>query len=302
MKAVRLQNFGDVDQFKLETLPDPIPAAGEVLIRVAGSGFNPVELYIRQGYLAQMFPTPLPAILGVDVSGIVVSVGAGVDAFKAGDRVLGMLPINGLGSNAELVLAPADILVHVPRALDLAAAAALPASALTGYQAAKDVLGAKAGERVLVTGPLGAVGRTAIFALKQIGAVPVAGIRAGQEAAAAALGVETFVLGTTPAAKFDGAIDTKGGDVAGSLFALVKDGGTIAAVAGMPDSAPKDGPVQVGAVYGLSKAADLQVLVAATARGDLDIPVAHRVPLADIGEGHRLYASGKAGGKIVFVP
>lgn len=302
MKATRLQSFGDIDQFRHEEVADPVPGAGEVLIRIAASGFNPVELYIREGYLAQMFATPLPAILGVDAAGTVESVGPGVDGFKPGDRVVGMLPINGKGSNAELVVAPADILVAIPQNLDLVAAAALPASGLTGYQAVKDYLKPKAGDRVLVSGALGGVGRAAILALKQFGAVPVATVRPGQEAAAAALGVESFVIGTTPSAKFDGAVDSKGGDIATSLFALVKDGGTIAAVAGLSENAPKHGPVTAVNVFGTSRAADLKVLVDAAARGEFGIPIGTRLSLAQIGEGHRLYASGKAGGKIVFVP
>lgn len=302
MKAVRLQNFGDIDQFKLETVATPLPTAGEVLIRVAGSGFNPVELYLRQGYLTQMFPTPLPAILGVDVSGTIEAVGPGVTGFAVGDRVAGKLPIDGQGSNAELTIAPAKALAKVPAGLDLVDAAAIPLSASTGFQAVTRAVKPAPGQRILVTGPLGAAGRAATFAIRRAGATPVAAIRGGQEAAAAALGVETFTLGGTPAQKFDGAVDTKGGDIAGALFGLVKDGGTIGAIAGLPESAPTDGRVNAVGVHGASDAADLTVLLEAAATGDLTIPVAHRLPLADVGEGHRLYAAGQAGGKIVFVP
>jgi NADPH:quinone reductase-like Zn-dependent oxidoreductase len=302
MKAVRLQNFGDVDQFKFETIPDPVPATGEVLIRVAGSGFNPVELYLRQGYLTQMFPTPLPAILGVDVSGTVEAIGPGVTGFTIGDRVAGQLPIDGLGSNAELTTAPANVLAKVPVGLDLAAAAAIPLSASTGYQAVTRVVKPALGQRIFVTGPLGAAGRAAIFAIRRAGGTPVAAIRAGQEAAVASLGVETFTLGSPPPQKFDGAVDTKGGEIAGSLFGLVKDGGTIGAIAGLPENAPSDGKVNAVGVYGVADAADLTVLLEAAAKGDLNIPVGKRLPLAEIGEGHRLYASGGAKGKIVFVP
>ncbi len=302
MKAVRLQNFGDVDQFKLETVPDPVPGAGEVLIRVAGSGFNPVELYLRQGYLTQMFPTPLPAILGVDVSGTIKAIGPGVSGFAVGDRVAGQLPINGQGSNAELAIAPAAALAKVPVGLDLVDAATIPLSASTGYQAVTRAVKPTRGQRILVTGPLGAAGRAAIFAIRRGGATPVAAIRTGQEAAVVALGIETFNLGSAPALKFDGAVDTKGGEIAGSLFGLVKDGGTIGAIAGLPENAPTDGKVNAVGVYGVADAADLAVLLEAAAKGELTIPVSKRLPLAEVGEGHRLYATGQAGGKIVFVP
>ena len=105
---------------------------------------------------------------------------------KVGDRVAGMLPVNGSGSNAEFTVAAAEGLARVPASLDLVAAAALPVVGLTGWQAVHGSLQPKKGNRVLISGALGAVGRTVTFALRQLGAIPVAGVRAGREAEAGA--------------------------------------------------------------------------------------------------------------------
>ena len=100
MKAVRLQAYGDVDQFRLEDAPDPVLGAGEVLIRIAAAGLNPADLYVRQGFFAAYVPLDLPAIIGFDAAGMVAATGAGVSGFAAGDRVIAKLPLNGKGAYA----------------------------------------------------------------------------------------------------------------------------------------------------------------------------------------------------------
>ena len=283
MKATRLQAYGGADQFKVEEVADLVPRQGQVLIKVAGSSLNPFEVFLRQGYLAAMIPLPLPATLGLDVSGTVSALGPGVTNLKVGDRVAGMLPVNGSGS------------------LDLVAAAALPVVGLTGWQAVHGSLQPKKGNRVLISGALGAVGRTVTFALRQLGAIPVAGVRAGREAEARKLGLETLVIGgPAQAAKFDGAVDTIGGEVAASLFPFVKHGGSVVAIAGLPENHPKDGPVKAVNMMGANNVAELEILLAAMSRGDLVLPIAKRLPMARVGEGHRLYEAGNVGGKIVF--
>ena len=150
MKAVRLHAFGDVDQFKLEDIPNPVPQAGEILVLIAASSFNTVELYQRQGYLVQMFPMDLPAIQGIDIAGTVVAVGTGVDGFAIGDRVIGKLPVNGKGAQAELAIATPTQLAKLPDNITFEVGATLPLAGLTGRQGV-ETLNVKPGERVLVS-------------------------------------------------------------------------------------------------------------------------------------------------------
>lgn len=301
MKATRLQAYGGPDQFKVEDVADPVPGAGQVLVKVAAVGLNPFEIAVRKGFMASMIPLKMPATLGIDVAGTVVALGTGVANLKIGDRVAGMLKMNGSGSNAEFTIAAADGLALIPANVDFAAAATLPVAGQTGWQAVNNGLRPKKGDRVLVTGALGIVGRSAVFALQQLGAVPVAGIRAGREAEAKKIGLEILVIGgPAPASKFDGAVDTVGGEVAASLFTLVKDGGKVAGVAGLPENHPKDAAVKAVSVFGKNNVTDLAALLEAVGRGDLVLPVAKRLPLTDIAEGHELYEAGHIGGKIVF--
>ncbi|HVV24183.1 MAG TPA: alcohol dehydrogenase catalytic domain-containing protein, partial [Pseudonocardiaceae bacterium] len=93
MKAVRFHQYGDASVLRYEDVEQPVPGAGEVRLRVAASAFNPVDDGIRGGYLQEVFPVALPHVPGIEVSGTVDAVGAGVTGLKAGDEVVGFLPM-----------------------------------------------------------------------------------------------------------------------------------------------------------------------------------------------------------------
>jgi NADPH:quinone reductase-like Zn-dependent oxidoreductase len=302
MKAARLHAYGDVDQIHYDEIAKPKAGDGEVLVKVEASSLNPVELYLRQGYLAKMRPMKFPLIMGLDLSGRVDEVGANVSGYKPGDRVIGKLPINGNGSNTEFIIATPSQLAHLADNVSFAAGATLPLAGLTGRQTVEAV-GAKKGDRVLVTGALGAVGRAAIQYLKEIGAVPVAGVRASRVAEAKAMGVEAIdIESTDKKAFFMAAIEAVGGPVAALAAALVRDGGKMAAVAGVPEGANPNNRIEVINVWAADKTKMLQEIADAAGRGDLAIPVAKTLKLSQVGEGHKLMAAGRVGGKIVFVP
>jgi NADPH:quinone reductase-like Zn-dependent oxidoreductase len=302
MKATRLRAYGDTDNFKYEDVPDPVPAAGEVLIAVKAASLNPVELYIRQGYLKQMASLELPAILGLDVAGIITAGGTGVTGFTVGNRVIGKLPINGRGSNAERVATAPVFLAHLADNMDFVHGATLPLAGLTGRQAV-DALGVRAGDHVLVTGALGAVGRAAVQYLQELGAIPVAGVRAARVGEAEALGIDALAIDQPgERGRFDAAISLVGGAVASDAIEWVRDEGMLAAVAGMPEGVKTNGRVKIINVFAREDDVMLQKVADAAASGSLSIPVAKILPLSAVGEGHRLLAAGQTGGKIVFVP
>ena len=150
--AVLVNPYEDVER------PEP----GEVLVRVAGSAFNPVDDGIRGGYLQGPFPVTLPHTPGIEVSGTVEVLGEGVSGVAVGDAVIGFLPIAAAGSAAEYLIAPADVLAAAPTSIPLADAAALPMMGLTAWQALFDEAGLTAGRRVLINGAGGAVGGYAV--------------------------------------------------------------------------------------------------------------------------------------------
>src|SRR4051812_11760457 len=136
MKAVRFHESGTPEVLRYEDADKPVAEPGQVLIRVAGSAFNPADNGIRGGTLP--IPVTLPHVPGYDVSGTVEAVGDGVTRFQAGDAVIGFLPMTESGSAAEYVVAPADALVTAPTSIPLADAAALPSVGLTAWQALFD--------------------------------------------------------------------------------------------------------------------------------------------------------------------
>ena len=104
MKAVRFHEYGTPDVLRYEDVEQPVPAAGEVRIRVAATSFNPVDGNIRAGFMQGPIPVTLPHTPGIDVAGTVDALGEGVDRVRAGDQVVGFLPMTGAGAAAEYVL------------------------------------------------------------------------------------------------------------------------------------------------------------------------------------------------------
>ncbi|MBW8822112.1 MAG: NADP-dependent oxidoreductase, partial [Streptomyces sp.] len=174
MKAVRFHEYGDPSVLRYEDVEQPVPGAGQVLVRVAATSFNGVDGNIRGGFMQGPIPVTLPHTPGIDVSGTVDALGEGVTGLDVGDQVVGFLPMAGTGAAAEYVVAPAGILTPAPRSVPLPDAAALPLVGLTAWQALFDHAKLAAGQRVLINGAGGAVGGYAVQLAKDAGAYVIA--------------------------------------------------------------------------------------------------------------------------------
>ena len=153
MKAIRVHGFGEPGVLKLEDLPDPTPASGQVLLRVKAIGVNPVETYIRAGKYG---PKQFPYTPGADCAGVVEKVGDGVTTFKPGDRAYTAATLTG--AYAELALCDAAKIFPLPDGVDFAQGASLGVPATTAYRAIFDRGQARPDETVLVHGATGGVG------------------------------------------------------------------------------------------------------------------------------------------------
>src|ERR1700709_867815 len=151
MKAIVLHEYGPPKNLKFEDAPNPVPAEGEVLIRVAASSINPVDYKMRSGAAKERFPVEFPAILGRDIAGTIRELGPGVTGFKPGDKVIAL----GWKAYAELATVKSTDVTLVPDGLDLTEAAALPLVTLTGEQLITRGAKILAGQTVLVTGAVG---------------------------------------------------------------------------------------------------------------------------------------------------
>ena len=301
MKAVVLPEYGGPELLQVRDVPEPKPGAGQIEIRVAAASLNPVDWKQRSGEHRKYMPLEFPAILGRDASGTIVQVGPGVTGFRVGDQVLG----RPSSAHAEFAVGKAEEFALIPPGLDLVEAGALPLVLLTGAQLAEEAVNAQAGQKILVTGALGAVGRVAVYAAKARGATVYAGVRRSQKPKAADLGADAIVAldddaEMTALPELDAIADTVGGDVIEKLLDKVKPGGTIGSVLGKPEGAEAKG-LKVNAIYTHGDAARLAALAKAVARGQLIIPIAARFPFSQAAAAHKLAAQG-AGGKILLTP
>jgi NADPH:quinone reductase-like Zn-dependent oxidoreductase len=309
MKAVRFHEFGGPEVLRYEEADRPVAAQGEVLIRVAGSAFSPADAGIRGGTLP--FPVTLPHVPGYDVSGTVEAIGEGVTGVRAGDAVVGFIPMGADGSAAEYVVAPANVLVAAPSSIDLVDAAALPSVALTAWQALFDLAALESGQRLLITGAGGAVGGYAVQLAKRAGAYVIATASPRSRDGVTSTGADE-VIDHTSTAVLDAV--TEPVDVLlnlapispeefAALVALVRDGGiVVATTAWMTTPGDDTRGVRTAGVFVEAKTDQLAQLVALVDSGELAVDVSRRVPLSKLPAIHAQAAAGELHGKVVAVP
>ncbi len=311
MKAVRFHEYGDPDVLRYEEVEQPVPGAGEVRLRVAGSAFNPVDDGIRGGYLQGPFPVTLPHTPGIEVSGTVDALGDGVTNVAVGDAVIGFLPMTADGAAAEYVIAPAEILALAPTSIPLADAAALPMVGLTAWQALFDDAGLRAGQRVLINGAGGAVGGYAVQLAKNAGAHVIATASPRSRGRVNAAGADEVVdhTATEVTAAVTEPVDVLlnlariSPEEMVALVALVRSGGVVVnTVPTIPTPADDERGVRAVGVFVRSDAAQLSRLVAMVDRGELRVDVAERVPLAELPAVHARATAGSLPGKVVVLP
>jgi len=179
-RALRIHAYGGPDVVKIDSIAMPVAAPGEVVVHVRAAGINGLDWKIRDGWLQEDFPLPLPATLGVELAGEVTEVGADVSGFAVGDRVMG--PVGGIGAYADFVATASNMLVKTPASLTDERAAAIPVGALTAWQALFEAGELKRGQTVLIHGAAGGVGSFAVQFARRAGARVIAtaqGINAG---------------------------------------------------------------------------------------------------------------------------
>jgi NADPH:quinone reductase-like Zn-dependent oxidoreductase len=309
MKAVRYYRYGGSDVLEYGEAARPVPGPDQVLVKVAGTTFNPVDAAIRAGYLQQVFPVTLPHVPGVDVAGTVAELGTGVAGWRAGEAVVAFLPITADGAAAEYVLVPAGVLAAAPRTVGLADAAALPSAGLTAWQALFEYAGLKAGQAILVNGAGGAVGGYAVQLAKRAGAVVTATASARSADRIRGYGADRIIDYTVaPVTEvagvlFDVALNlvTTSAEETAALVGLVRDGGVLVSTT-TPAAEDPARQVRTAQVFARSDASQLAGLVTLVDAGDLRIDVAARRPLADLAAVHDEATDGRLVGRTVLIP
>lgn len=311
MKAVRFHEYGDPSVLRYEDAEQPVPGAGQVLIRVAATSFNPVDANIRAGYMQGPLPVTLPHTPGIDVSGTVDALGEGVTGVQVGDQVIGFLPMTGAGAAAQYVLAPAEILTPAPKNVELADVAALPLVGLTAWQALFEHAKLAAGQRVLINGAGGAVGGYAVQLARQAGAhvIATAGPRSSRRVAAEGANevidhtsADVLSAVSEPVDVVLNLAPIEPGQLA-ALLGLIRPGGVLVnTTVWMPAPSDEERGVRGIDMFVRSDAQQLSHLVELIDRGELRVEVAQRVPLAELAALHADAAAGKLpSGKVIVI-
>ena len=210
----------------------PRPAAGEVLVKIAASGINPLDTKIRAGKGGHA-RHPFPAVLGLDLAGTVVAIGSGVTRFRVGDEVFGMTGgVGGVpGSLAEYAAVDARLLALKPAGLSMREAAALPLVFITAWEGLVDRADVGNGDKVLIHGGAGGIGHIAVQVARAFGAKVYATASSTDLGTVAALGatpidraqpVADYVAAHTDGEGFDIVYDTVGGAVLDASFAAAR--------------------------------------------------------------------------------
>lgn len=241
MKAFIVAKHGK-DGLRAAQVPDPITGPRDVLVRVHAAGINPLDKMVRDGEFKRLLKYKTPFVLGHDLAGVVMRVGAEVRDYKVGDEVYARPRDLRIGSFAEyIVIDQADIALK-PRSLTMEASAAIPLVALAAWQALVDLAQVKPGQKVLVHAGAGGLGSTVIQLAKHLGAY-VATTANGKDAdKVRGLGADE-VIDYTKAdfaallSGYDVVLDSLGGDTLAKSLTVLKPGGLAISVVGPPDAA-----------------------------------------------------------------
>jgi len=285
MKAIQLRDYGGPAATQLADIPAPVAGAGQVLVRVRAAGLNALDWKVREGFVRDAFPLQLPAVLGIELAGVVEATGPGATRFQVGDRVMG--PLGGLGAYAEQVAIDEARLTPTPDALDDVQAAALPVAALAAWQSLNAAGPIGAGSRVLIHGAAGALGSFAVQFARRAGAFVVGTASGADLAHVRGLGADQVI--DYRSQRFEEAVTDidlvlayAAGDVVDRSWAVLKPAGTLVGTAS-PDFLARVPAGRQGRWFVMQPdAALLQTLAAQVAAGTLTSRIGEVVGMADI--------------------
>jgi NADPH:quinone reductase-like Zn-dependent oxidoreductase len=248
---------------------------------------NPFDWKIRSGGYKDMIPLAFPAILGVDVSGIVEALGPGVDNFAPRDSVFGQAK----QTYASLCVVKAADLARVPNQSDVIGIAALPTVTTTDAQLAELAMHGRQRGTILVTGAVGSVGRSALFAAKESGWSVIAGVRSRQLQEAKTIGADRVIALDDQASlkslePVDAVADTISGSIADQLISKVQNSGVFASALAPPGNASAYPNVMIATMQVKPAPATLIRMAEAVRTGRLVIPLGQRYPLRDASKAH----------------
>jgi alcohol dehydrogenase len=240
MKAMIIDRYGKVP-LKLADMPVPTLGENDVLAEIFSASINPVDFKIRDGKLRMLIKYDMPLILGNDFSGVVKQVGSRVKKFKVGDEIYGRAVKDRIGTFAEYIAIDEDAIALKPKNLTFEEAASIPLVGLTSYQALHDILKLSVGQKVLIHAGSGGVGTFAIQLAKSMGAYVATTTSEAGFQLVKKLGADLIINYRNEEfdkilQNYDAVFDTIGGKTLEKSFRVVKPGGQIVSIAGLPNA------------------------------------------------------------------
>ncbi|MDQ0273685.1 NADP-dependent oxidoreductase [Cytobacillus purgationiresistens] len=240
MKAMVIDRYGKVPIHLAEM---PLPEIGdyEVLTEIQAASINPIDYKIRDGKVKLLTKYKMPLILGNDFSGVVAKVGAKVTRFTVGDEIFGRPRKSKIGTFAEFLSIHENDIALKPKNLSFEEAASIPLVGLTSYQALHDIIQLQKGQKILIQAGAGGVGTFAIQLAKLMGATVATTTSEAGTNLVKSLGADEIINYKTEKFEdilnnYDAVFDTLGGKILEKSFNVIKCGGKIVSVSGLPNA------------------------------------------------------------------
>jgi NADPH:quinone reductase-like Zn-dependent oxidoreductase len=298
MRAVVMHQTGGPEVLRLEDVPTPEAADGQVLIRVRAASVNPADWKARRGIMSRQLPT----IPGSDVSGTVELSRAG--DFTEGDEVFGFAASGGY---AQYATADPIGIAPKPAGLSHEQAAALPVAGLTAWQSLFDRAGLEHGQTALIVGAAGGVGHLAVQFASRAGAHVIGTGSLRNRDFVEGLGADEYVDYSQQDVRetvrgVDVALDTVGGEATESLLAVLREGGILVTIAAAPpEDAARERGVRAELLTMKRNSEQLDRIVELVDAGEVHVELSQVLPLAEVRLAHEQSESGHTRGKIVLV-
>jgi len=304
MKASFFRAYGGPGVLEYGELPDPAPAAGEIVIDVHAASVNAADWKMRAGQYGAA--VGFPHVPGRDFSGVVAALGKGANDFKLGDAVWGVCEVPREGAYAEKIAIRQEIVARRPAKLTHVQCAAVALAGLTALISLEETLELKSGETILVQGGAGGVAGFAIGLAKHLGARVITTASAKNHDYVKKLGADQVIDYRTQdftriVSGVDAVFDTVGGDVTEKSFAVLRPGGRLASVA-VGGSAPPSPRADVASLRPKVNRdrPHLDRVAALVAQGEVRLPEIVEYPLAKAADAHRVSEARHLRGKLVL--
>ncbi len=322
MKAIQIHATGGPEVLQMVTVADPVPAAGQALMRIEASGVNFIDTYFREG----RYPAALPYTLGQEAAGVIAGLGEGVEGFAVGDRVAWCgVP----GTYAEMAVAPADRLLRVPQGVSTQQAAAGLLQGMTAHYLLHSTYVPEGGDKVLIHAGAGGTGLLLIQMAKRLGVHVITTVSTGEKAALArGAGADDVILYTeedvvgrvreiTGGEGVPVVYDSVGKSTFEGSLKCLSPRGMLVLFGGASGAVPPFDLIRLSTMGSLyvtrptlkdyvATRADLEQRARDVFRwiadGSLRLRIAHTYALADAAEAHRDLEGRKTTGKLLLLP